>query len=148
MFKNAILAMLLLLPVTLFAEISQGEVLETKFWQDIKDQKWSEVESRIAPYFQSVQPDGVHNKDQELAAIKNLNVTNFILSDVKTTGDKDILVVTYVITLAETLKEQRLVANAYRLSVWQNNNGNWQEIAHANLNPVPPEGTKVVNELR
>ena len=49
-----------------------------------------------------------------------------------------VAVVTYEITLSETIEGQRFTSKASRLSVWQNDNGKWQTIAHASLIPVAP----------
>lgn len=137
MIKNTLFALSIFAFSPLFAEVT-GEELENRFWQAVKDKKWSEVEKLQAPFFQSIEVTGVHDKIQEIQALSGLNVNSFTISDMKVTKEADICVVTYVIELAETIQGERIAVKAYRISVWQNFDGVWQLIAHANLNPAAP----------
>src|SRR5262245_14436810 len=62
MFKHILFSVALLAHFALFAEASQGEVLERKMWEYIRDHKWSNLEDRIAPYFQAAVFDRARNK--------------------------------------------------------------------------------------
>jgi hypothetical protein len=136
MFKKVLFAAALLAQLSLFADASQGEDLERKMWQDLKDKKWSEVEKRLAPYFQAVQVDGARDREQYLNRVKALDMGDFTFNNFKVTEGPGVMVVTYDVTVPETIEGKRIISNAVRLSVWHNNNGNWQWIAHSIL--IPP----------
>lgn len=136
MFKFIFTLLVTLNAFTIFAA-SQGENLEREMWLEIKAKNWGKVESHIAPFFQSVHSDGARSKDEEIALIKKLMISDYILSNFKVTENKDTLIVTYIISVAETIDAKHLPNKPTpRISVWQNVNGNWQWVAHANLNPI------------
>jgi hypothetical protein len=87
---------------------------------DIKAKNWQAVQSRIAEGFQSVHPDGVRDRAAEIALLKKMNFGDFTLSDFKSTTIGDNIVVTFTMSVAETIDGKRLPAKpAYRLSVWK-----------------------------
>lgn len=123
--------------LSLFADISQGETLERQMWADVKSHNWNAVEEHIAADFQSVHADGPRTRDQELTLLKDMNISNYILSNFKVTQNQGVLVVTYTVAVKETIDSRNLANKPYpRLSVWQMNNNVWQWIAHANLHPI------------
>ena len=104
---------------------------------DIKARNWSAVESRIGEGFQSVHPDGVRDRAGEIALLKGMHFGDFTLSDFKSTTIGDNIVVTFTMTVTETIDGQRLRAKpAYRLSVWKRTGNGWQWISHANFTPI------------
>jgi hypothetical protein len=137
MLKNILLALCVLAHTALFADTSQGEELETKMWNYIKDRKWDELANQVAPYFQSALFEGAENKEQFLNRVKVINIGNFVLSNFQVTEAPDVIIVTYDISVTETIRGQPIASKAVRLSVWQKNDNNWQWIAHAALIPVP-----------
>ena len=138
MYKYVLFALILLARLSAFAELSQGETLESQFWDNIKNQKWTDLEKQIAPYFQAAFFDEVLNKNQYLIHAKTVNISDYILSDFKSTDSPELIVVTYEIATSETIEGRPLTSKATRLSVWQKTNDQWQQIAHAILIPVPP----------
>jgi uncharacterized protein DUF4440 len=117
---------------------SEGEKLERQMAADIKAKNWNAVEARIADGFQSVHPDGIRDRAGEIALLKGMNFGDFTLSNFKSTTIGDNLVVTFTMTVAETIDGKRLPAKpAYSLSVWKQGAHGWQWICHANLNPIP-----------
>jgi hypothetical protein len=125
-------------PQTPFAGASEGEKLERQMSADIKAKNWNAVESRIAEGFQSVHPDGARDRAGEIALLKRMNLGEFTLSNFKSTTIGDNIVVTFTMTVAETIDGKRLPAKpAYRLSVWKKADSGWQWISHANLTPIP-----------
>ncbi len=138
MLKTFILCMLTCFPLALNAAVSEGEGLENQMWVDIKAHNWVAVQSKLAPYFQSIHTDGARTREQELALIKQLNISDYTISDFQATGGtQSTIILTYNITISETIDKERLVQKTSpRMSVWQNINGVWQWIAHANLVPV------------
>lgn len=115
----------------------EGERLEREMWEDMKSFNLQALESKIAPEFQSIHPDGSRNKTGELELIKNLNLRHFSLSNFKITESGDMLIVTYLVSAPETIDERRLSSKpAPRMSIWKKKDGQWQWIAHANLHPM------------
>lgn len=115
----------------------EGEKLERQMWADMKAKNWPALEARIAPAFQSVHPDGVRDRTGEIALIKGLKLGEYTLKDFKVTQNGDDLIVTYSISVQETIDAKRLSTKpAMRLSIWKKTRSGWQWIAHANLNPM------------
>ena len=111
--------------------------MERQIWADMKAKNLAAVEAKLAPGFQSVHPDGARDRAREIALIKGLNIGPYTLKDFKVTKSGDLLIVTYSITVAETVDGKKLPARpAMRQSVWVKNPAGWQWIAHANLNPL------------
>jgi hypothetical protein len=120
------------------AGASEGEKLERQMAADIRAKNWKAVETRIAEGFQSVHPDGIRDRAGEIALLKRMNLGEFTLSNFKSTTIGDNIVVTFTMTVAETIDGRRLPAKpAYRLSVWKKGGNGWQWISHANLTPIP-----------
>jgi hypothetical protein len=108
-------------------EASQGEKLEREMAADIKAKNWNAVESRIADGFQSVHPDGPRDRAGEIALLKKMNLGDFTLSNFKSTVVGDNIVVTFTMTVAQTIDGKQLPPKpAYRLSVWKKGAGGWQ----------------------
>jgi len=102
------------------SEASEGEKLERQMASDVQAKNWKAVEARIADGFQSVHPDGVRDRAGEIALLKGMNFGAFTLSDFKSTTIGDNIVVTFTMTVAETIDGKQLPAKpAYRLSVWK-----------------------------
>jgi len=117
---------------------SEGEKLEREMAADIKAKNWKAVESRIADGFQSVHPDGPRDRAGEIALLKKMNFGDFTLSNFKSTVVGDNIVVTFTMTVAQTIDGKQLPPKpAYRLSVWKKGASGWQWIAHANLASIP-----------
>lgn len=137
MLKKVIFALALFTNLSLIAEPTQGEALERQMWEYIKSQNWADLEKKIAPYFQAAEFDGAHNKEQYMIRAKKLNISDYKMNDFIVTEGPGLKVVTYSVVVSETIEGKRITANAARLSVWHENNGNWQWAAHAILIPVP-----------
>lgn len=107
-------------------------------WADFKAKDWKVVESKIAEGFQSIHPDGARDRAGEISLIENLNLGEIALSNFKTTGNGDNIVVTYMIAVQERIDQKQLPTTpTARLSVWKKGTHGWQWICHANLNPIP-----------
>jgi len=117
---------------------NDGEKMEKQMWEDIKAKNSKAVESKIADAFQSVHPDGARDRANEISLIKNLKVGQVEFNDFKSTMNGDNIVVTYMISVQETIDLERLPTKPTpRLSVWRKGAAGWQWICHANLNPIP-----------
>lgn len=137
MFKIFILSLALFTQLSLFADSSQGETLERQLWDNIKDQKWTDLGNKIAPYFQGALFEGGRNKEQYMTNVKNANIHEFNLKNFVVTEGPGTIVITYDVAVTESIEGKSLTSDAVRLSVWQNDHGKWQLIAHAALIPVP-----------
>src|SRR6516165_9214839 len=119
------------------SEASEGEKLERQMASDIQTKNWKAVEARIAEGFQSVHPDGFRDRAGEIALLKGMSFGAFTLSNFKSTTIGDNIVVTFTMTVAETIDGKQLPAKpAYRLSVWKKEVNGWQWISHANFTPI------------
>jgi hypothetical protein len=117
---------------------SEGEKLERQMADDLKAKNWNAVESRIADGFQSVHPDGPRDRAGEIALLKQMNFGDFTLKNFKSTVIGDNIVVTFTMTVAQTIDGKQLPPKpAYRLSVWKKGAAGWQWISHANLASIP-----------
>jgi len=119
------------------AGVSEGEKLERQMAADIKAKNWRAVETRIADGFQSIHPDGIRDRAGEIALLKQMDLGAYKLSNFRSTSIGDNIVVTFTMTVAETIDAERLPARpAYRLSVWKKGANGWQWISHANFAPI------------
>ncbi|MCL5036887.1 MAG: nuclear transport factor 2 family protein [Chloroflexi bacterium] len=116
---------------------SLGENLEKQMWADIKAKNWPVVEKKIAKGFQSVHEDGAIGRDEEIKLLKGLNAGKYKFSKFKVTQNGPVIVVTYFISVEETIGGKKLsTAPSARQSVWLNAGDGWQWVSHANLNPL------------
>ncbi|MFP4527489.1 MAG: cache domain-containing protein [Candidatus Kapaibacterium sp.] len=114
-----------------------GEQLVRDMWKHMGDKNWTEIENSIAQGFQSVHSDGARSRSEEIDLIKKLNINDYTLDNFITTRNGDVLVVTYTISVAETINNERLSSSpAVRQTVWLNTGDKWKWIAHANLKPL------------
>ncbi len=114
-----------------------GEQLEKELWSDFKSMKMDTITKKIADAFQSVHGDGTRNKQEEIELLNNLDLGNYQLTDFTVTRQDNIIVVTYMVSVEETIKGETLSTKpSPRMSVWIKSEQGWQWIAHANLNPM------------
>lgn len=115
----------------------QGEKLVRQLWTDMKEGNMKAIEGYIASGFQSIHEDGARDRDEEIQLIKGLNLGNYTLSKFKVTRDGPIVIVTYFVSVEETINLEHLTPEpAARLSAWLEKDGEWQWIIHANLKPL------------
>ncbi len=69
-------------------ELSLGEKLVRQLWVDFKAPNIDAIEKQMASGFQSAHQHGAHNRDQEIALIKGVNLGEYTLSDFKVTQQK------------------------------------------------------------
>lgn len=119
------------------ASKEQGEKLLNMFWKDVETQNVKSIESYMAEGFQSVHQDGARNRDQELKLIKNLKPGKFTLRNIKVTQSGPALIVTYFVSVEETIAGKRLSKKpAARLTTFVKSDDGWKLVAHANLKPM------------
>lgn len=141
----AILSILLVLgiigctrPSSVETPTVDGEKLVRDMWLSWKENNWDKVEKEIAYGFQSVHQDGFRDREEEIELLKGLNLGDYTLSDFNVTQNGNVVVVTYTVSVQETIEGKVLpTAPAPRLTVFVKTDNGWQYIAHANLNPIP-----------
>jgi len=115
-------------------EQSQGEELVQQLWSDMKEGNVEAIEGYIAEGFQSIHEDGARDRDAEIELIKGLNLGDYTLSEIKVTQNGSAIVVTYFVSVEETIDGEVLSTEpAARLSAWVEIDDEWQWIIHANL---------------
>jgi len=116
-------------------EGSLGEQLVRQLWADMKAGNVETLEKMTAPGFQSIHEDGSRNRKEELRLIKGAKFGGYTLSNFKVTQNGPVIIVTYFVSVKETIKGKRLSATkpAARLSAWLKTETGWKWIIHANL---------------
>jgi hypothetical protein len=114
-----------------------GEDLEKGLFKTVAEKNWQALEGMIAPGFQSINADKIRNRSEAIEYIRSLQFQNKTFSNFHVSNDASgkIMIVTYEMTYSETAgthpESGKKVKN---LSVWENNNGTWQWLAHAVIN--------------
>ncbi len=118
-------------------ELDLGEDLVRELWDNFRTQDMSALQERIAPGFQSIHEDGARDAERELELLKELNLGQYILSNFKVTKVDHAIIVTYFVSVEETIEGRRLSGKpAARLTIFLETDNGWRWIAHANLNPL------------
>lgn len=120
---------------TLTERAAKAEALVNTIWQKIGDVDIAGLDNMMADSFQSVHEDGSRDKEAELELIKALKPGGFKLSDMRITeAGADVLIVTYKCAVVEHLNGKETSGEpAARMSIFQNVEGDWKWVAHANL---------------
>jgi len=113
---------------------STGRKLVQQLWVNFKTNNWEEIEKQMGSGFQSVHQDGTRGKDAQLELLKGLDLSDYTISDYTVTAEGPVIIVTYKITVEETLAGTRLPERTVmRLSAWVKSEDGWKWIIHANL---------------
>lgn len=120
------------------AQPPDGIRMTKELWAAMKATDMPALEKLIADGFQSVHCDGHSDRQGELKILKNLKPKDLVLSDFNvTTVGGSVIIVTYRVGVAETLKGERLANHAYpRMSIFVKTDKGWQWAAHANPRPM------------
>ncbi len=116
-------------------EGSLGEKLVRQLWADAKAGNVEALEKVMAQGFQSIHEDGARDRKGELQLLKGVNLGKYTLTNLKVTQNGPVVIVTYFVSVEETIKGKRLSATkpAARLSAWLKTDSGWKWIIHANL---------------
>jgi len=111
-----------------------GKELVQQLWVNFKTNNWEEIEKQMGSGFQSVHQDGTRDKDAQIELLKGLDLSDYTISDYTVTAEGPVIIVTYKITVEETLEGIRLPERTVmRLSAWVKSGDDWKWIIHANL---------------
>ena len=111
-----------------------GKELVQQLWVNFKTNNWEEIEKQMGSGFQSVHQDGTRDKDAQIELLKGLDLSDYTISDYTVTAEGPVIIVTYKITVEETLEGTRLPERTVmKLSAWVKSGDDWKWIIHANL---------------
>ncbi len=111
-----------------------GEKLVRQLWENMEKQNIKAIKESFAEGFQSIHEFGANNAKEELKLIKGLKLGKYTLSDFKVSRNGDVLIVTYFVSVAETIEGKSLPKKpSPRMSIFVKNNNTWKWLAHANL---------------
>jgi len=123
--------------------LARHKHLKAKSWRD----KWRLIlKQRIGTLLKAESPMdfspfiemGHEIERGESALLKSMNLGDFTLSNFKSTVVGDNIVVTFIMTVAQTIDGKQLPPKpAYRLSVWKKERAASSGISHANLASIP-----------
>lgn len=127
------------------ADVEVAEASAEKFFSLLQRNDVEGLDTFLSPGFQLIRADGsTADKPQYLA--NPADVTNFELSDFSVGRQGNAIVALYTVTTTEEIDRQLYTEDPrQRLSVFVDNDGEWQLIAHANLN-TPREDIEPVTE--
>ena len=115
-----------------------AEALVSKLWEAFRTNDAETIAGFIDESFQSVHSMGATDMAGEIELLKALNIDEYTITDLKiTTMEDDIVIATYMVSVAETIDGQRLNKEpAARMSVFVKDDNTWKWVAHANLKPL------------
>jgi len=114
-----------------------GEKLLKDLWTNIRKADVEALAPMTAEGFQSVHQFGANDKAKELKLISGLKIDSYLLSEIAITGTDAVIVASYFVSVAETIKGERLSKTpAPRLTVFVKTDAGWMWLAHANLKPL------------
>ena len=116
---------------------SLGEQLVRQFWEAVRTGDVDALEGILARGFQSVHEDGKRSRDEELALLAAIDITDYTLTGFVTTRQGATIVVTFMASVEETLAGTRTTTvPAPRMAVFLMTEDGWRLLAYANLKPM------------
>lgn len=114
-----------------------GQQLVEEVWKFMKVGDIQSLNDIMAEGFQSAHQDGSRNKSEELKLIAKLNMGEYSLTQFKSTLTGDTLVVTYFVSVPETINGKKLQSEpTLRMTVFTRIANDWKWMAHANLRAI------------
>lgn len=108
-----------------------GKKVLFHLWKDLKASNAKAISKYMSPQFQGVTPNEARNKCQQLAFIKSRRIPSYVLSQIKVTETKGILIITYIAKVQEIINNTSVFSTARRLTVFKKIDGKWMWIAQA-----------------
>src|SRR5215216_4097349 len=112
------------------------EAKERQVYDAIKAKNWDAFGGLLADDFSLVVSDGVHDKAQTLEGVKQYNLTEYTISDVRLLKvDADLVVLTYTMNEKTSNDGKETQAKPYRASsAWVSRGGKWLNAYHQESN--------------
>src|SRR6266516_535256 len=103
---------------------------ETAMWQAIKDKKLEPFSAGLDSAYVGVWDDGLHDRDTEVAGVRQDNLKDFRLSDLTVRRlDPHIVLLTYKSVVSDSGSTD-FSATYWVASVWQLRGGRWRVVMH------------------
>ena len=119
-------------PAKTFQDATGGEGLERVFWTNVKNKKWQDLDRVLSSNFVATLPDRQLGRTEWFDRIKQLELQDFSIGEVRVELHGITMVVTYQITLNGNQAGQPLAATSLRrMSVWQQQKSGWILIAQS-----------------
>ena len=114
-----------------WSNASGGEQFERLWWQSVKSKDWIQVEGRLASGYVA-QSSATENKDEALARLKQLEISDLSLGNVDVRPAGDAMIVTYSLDLRGSVAGQPVsLMQSHMMTVWQQQKRGWVAIAHS-----------------
>jgi len=124
-------------PVRHWADATGGEGLERNFWNEVKARNWGELERHIAGNYLWLAPEGALDRAAALEHLRQLQLNEYSLGEMKVELSGSTLVVTYNLTMRGSFNGQAVPAFPVQMmSVWQQQKSGWMAIAHSTIVPA------------
>lgn len=115
---------------------NEAEELVNTIWTYFASNNTEALSEMMVEGFQSMHQDGPRTKDQELELISKLNLGEYSISYGNITTSDNILMVSYKMTVKETIKDKTYDDVTWRFDVFGNIDGRWMWLSHVNLLPL------------
>ncbi|MDQ3414273.1 MAG: nuclear transport factor 2 family protein [Verrucomicrobiota bacterium] len=107
---------------------------ENAAWQAFKDKNADAFKAVVGHDMKAVYADGIADMAKEMSDMQKWDMKSFKISDYKShSGEKDVVVATYTVTLEGTFDGQDASGTYNAGSVWKQENGKWLAIFHTNV---------------
>ncbi len=109
--------------------------MERSAWKALQDKNFDAFDKMMTSDYQGSYPDMTTNKTSELAAVKQVNFSSVMLSDMKVQfADKDAAIVTSTVKFDIGLPDGKTITeNDRATSIWVKRGKNWMLIYHSNF---------------
>lgn len=115
-----------------FKTATGAEQYERLFWDAVKNNDRLAIASHLASNFVRQDESGTKNKEQYLAELDQIHLTDYSLAEVTVTPQGADMIVTYAITLHGTNGGKPFPTEPFRyMSVWQQHNSGWVLVAQS-----------------
>ena len=103
-------------------------------WQNIKEKKFDAFQKMLAKDFHGVYGNGINNVDKELAEVKTVDFKSVDLGEMEVTFiSKEVVMVTYEVTIQGTEGGKDISGKAYAASVWKKDGNDWRVVFHTDV---------------
>jgi len=109
-----------------------GEQFERLWWQSVKSKDWAQVEGRLASSYVTQSSAATESKDEALARLMQLEISDLSLGNVDVRPAGDAIIVTYSLDLRGSQAGQPVsLTQSHMMTVWQQQKRGWVAIAHS-----------------
>lgn len=111
-----------------------GEKLVRNLWQDIQKNNIKKLSNKISKEFQATANNKNLDKKQQLNFLKKIELKDYNIKEVKTTGSDHLLLVSYKIKIKGLVKNKDIAGESYYvLSIFKKKGDNWKWLANSDL---------------